>query len=187
MKQQIRMLVAAGAMALLATASAAQTPVAATAPPTAAAFTLSPGDKVRITTFGEASLTGDFEVATNGVISFPLIGDIKAEGMQPDDISRAVEAKLKDGYVIDPKVSTQVLNFRPIYLLGEVNKPGEYPFTQGLTIRGAVAKADGFTYRANEKRVFLKRAGEAAEKAYPLTADFPVMPGDTIRFGERYF
>jgi polysaccharide export outer membrane protein len=72
-------------------------------------------------------------------------------------------------------------------VLGEVNKPGEYPYTQGLTIRGAVAKADGFTYRANEKRVFLKRAGEAGEQEYPMAADFAVLPGDTIRFGERYF
>jgi polysaccharide export outer membrane protein len=68
-----------------------------------------------------------------------------------------------------------------------VQKPGEYPYTPGLTIRGAVAKADGFTYRANQKKVFVKRAGEAGETEYPLTADFAIMPGDTVRFSERYF
>jgi len=99
----------------------------------------------------------------------------------------AIETQLREGYLLEPKVSVQVASFRPVYILGEVNKPGEYPYTQGLTIRGAVAKADGFTYRANEKRVFLKRTGEPGERAYPLTADFAVLPGDTIRFGERYF
>src|SRR3546814_7368671 len=81
-----------------------------------------------------------------------------------DLLSKAIEAKLAGGFLLEPKVSVQVASFRPVYVLGEVNKPGEYPYTQGLTIRGAVAKADGFTYRANEKRVFLKRAGERSEE-----------------------
>ena len=113
--------------------------------------------------------------------------EVEAAGLQTEELSKAIEAKLAGGYLLEPKVSVQVASFRPVYVLGEVNKPGEYPYTQGLTIRGAVAKADGFTYRANEKRVFLKRAGEAGEREYELTADFPVLPGDTIRFGERYF
>ncbi|PZQ23286.1 MAG: polysaccharide biosynthesis protein [Sphingopyxis macrogoltabida] len=177
------------ASALMLSGCAGQAPLAGTgaAPPPAAAFSLSPGDKVKIATYGEETLTGDFEVSPAGTIAFPLIGDIQAAGLQTAELSKAIEARLLDGYLLDPKVSVEVANFRPIYILGEVNKPGEYPYTQGLTIRGAVAKADGFTYRANEKRVFLKRAGEAGEQAYPLTADFPVLPGDTIRFGERYF
>lgn len=181
--------VAAMAALTMLGACAGQQPVAGSgaAPPVAAAFRLSPGDKVKVVTFGEVSLTGDFEVGPNGSIAFPLIGAVQAAGMQPDELSHAVEAKLKEGYLLEPKVSISVINFRPIYVIGEVNKPGEYPYTQGLTVRGAVAKAEGFTYRANEKRVFLKRAGEAGEQIYPLTADFPVLPGDTIRFAERYF
>lgn len=155
--------------------------------PTAEAFKLSPGDKLKIVTYGEQSLSGDFEVSPAGTIVFPLIGEVKAAGLQSEELTRAIEAKLADGFLLEPKVSAQVTSFRPIYVLGEVRKPGEYPYTQGLTIRGAVAKADGFTYRANEKKVFLKRAGETGEKVYPLTADFPVLPGDTIRFAERYF
>ncbi|MFZ3483674.1 polysaccharide biosynthesis/export family protein [Sphingomonas sp. 3-13AW] len=166
-----------------------QTPVqgSGAAPPPAAAFRLSPGDKVKVVTYGEPSLTGDFEITPAGTLAFPLIGDVVAADLETDALARAIEEKLADGFVIEPKVSVQMASFRPIYILGEVNKPGEYSYTQGLTIRGAVAKADGFTYRANEKRVFLKRAGEAGEQVYPLTADFPVLPGDTIRFSERYF
>lgn len=178
----------AAALALLSACSG-QEPVAGagSAPPPAAAFKLSPGDKLKVTTYGEATLTGDFEISPAGAISFPLIGEVQAAGLQPNDVSQAIEARLKQGYLLDPKVSTEVINFRPIYILGEVNKPGEYPYVQGLTIRGAVAKADGFTYRANQKKVFVKRAGESGETEYPLTADFVVLPGDTIRFAERYF
>ncbi len=178
----------AGALAMLGGCTG-QTPLAGsgTPPPSAAAFLLSPGDKVKIATFGEEKLSGDFEISPAGTISFPLIGEVKAAGLEADQLSKAIEAQLADGFLLEPRVSVQVANFRPVYVLGEVNKPGEYPYTQGLTIRGAVAKADGFTYRANEKRVFLKRAGEAGEQVYPMTADFPVLPGDTIRFGERYF
>ena len=150
-------------------------------------FLLSPGDKLKITTFGEPTMTGEFVVSPAGTISFPLIGEVKAQGLDADALQQALTTRLADGFLLDPKVNVEVASFRPIYILGEVNKPGEYPYAQGLTVRGAVAKADGFTYRANEKRVFIKRAGEAEEKAYELTADIPVAPGDTLRIGERYF
>lgn len=177
-----------GALALLG-GCAGQAPLAGSGvpPPPAAAFQLSPGDKIKVATYGEETLTGEFQISPAGTIAFPLIGEVKAAGLQTEELSKAIEAKLGDGYLLEPKVSIQVASFRPVYILGEVNKPGEYPYAQGLTIRGAVAKADGFTYRANEKRVFLKRAGEAGEREYPMTADFAVLPGDTIRFGERYF
>lgn len=172
-----------------ATGCSGQRPLAGSsdAPPPPAAFRLSPGDKLKIVTYGEASLTGEFEIAPDGSIAFPLIGNVPAAGVETAALARTIEARLDQGYLVNPKVSVEMANFRPIYVLGEVNKPGEYPYTQGLTVRGAVAKADGFTYRANEGRVFLKRAGENGEHVYRLTADFPVLPGDTIRFGERYF
>lgn len=161
-----------------------------TAPPPAAAaasFKLSPGDKLRITTFGEPTLTGEFTVSSEGTIAFPLIGEVKAGGIDASAIQKDITARLSDGYLLDPKVNVDVIGVRPVYVLGEVNKPGEYPFTQGLTVRGAVAKADGFTYRANTKRVFLRRAGETAERPFDLREDFTIQPGDTIRIGERYF
>ena len=153
----------------------------------AATFHLSPGDKLRISTYGEPSLSGEFVISSAGTIGFPLIGTVQAAGRDAQDVQQAITAALADGFVNDPKVSVEVANFRPVYILGEVNKPGEYPFAMGLTVRGAVAKADGFTYRANEKRAFIKRAGDAEERSYRLTADIPVQPGDTIRIGERYF
>ncbi|MCI4592668.1 polysaccharide export protein [Sphingobium sp. BYY-5] len=150
-------------------------------------FRLSPGDKLRISTFGEPSLSGDFEISPAGTIGFPLIGEVKAAGREAQDVQKDIADALNKNFVIEPKVTVSVANFRPFYILGEVNKPGEYPFITGLTVRGAVAKADGFTYRANEKRAYIKRAGEAEEKIYPLTAEITVQPGDIIRIKERYF
>lgn len=177
------------------TAVAAQTPPESTpggAPP---AFTdsqldykLGAGDKVRIIVFGEDSLSGEFAVpGGNGVIAFPLIGDVTAGGLTVGQLQGQLEAKLKDGYLKDPHVSIEVLNYRPFYILGEVTKPGEYPYTNGLTVLNAVATANGFTYRADTRRVFIKRANEPLEREYPLTSMTPVAPGDTIRIKERFF
>ncbi len=80
-----------------------------------------------------------------------------------------------------------MLNYRPFYILGEVNKPGEYPYTNGLTVLNAVAAAEGFTYRANKGRVFIKRAEGEKEEEFPLVGTTQVAPGDTIRIAERFF
>jgi polysaccharide export outer membrane protein len=177
------------ALALLFLAACVgQTPVPGGGPPPAAdALKLAPGDKVKVTTYGEETLTGEFQVTPAGIVAFPLIGDVQAAGLDPAAFAGALEAKLGAGYLLNPKVAVEVLTFRPIYVLGEVQKPGEYPYTPGLTVRGAIAKADGYTYRANQNKVFVKRAGEPGETEYPMTADFAIMPGDTIRLSERYF
>ena len=81
----------------------------------------------------------------------------------------------------------QVQKYRPFYILGEVTKPGEYPYTNGLTVLNAVATANGFTYRANTKKVMIKRANSNSEQELPLNSTTPVAPGDTIRIVERFF
>ncbi len=150
-------------------------------------YTLGPGDKLRITVFGEDNLSGEFTIAGNGRLSFPLIGDIDAAGHTVDAVGQAITSKLRDGYIKDPRVSAEVLTFRPYYLLGEINKPGEYPYENGITVLNAVATAGGFTYRANKKFVFLKRASDAKEQRVRLTPELSLAPGDTIRVGERLF
>jgi polysaccharide export outer membrane protein len=138
--------------------------------------------------FGEESLTGEFLVpGGDGTISFPLIGDVKAGGLSVGELQTEIEAKLKDGYLKLPHVSIEVLNYRPFYILGEVTKPGEYPYTNGLTVLNAVATANGFTYRADTRHVFIKRANSPNEQELPLTSETAVAPGDTIRIKERFF
>ena len=150
-------------------------------------YRLAAGDKLRIDTFGEATLSGEFEVAASGAVSMPLIGDVKAQGQTPAELARAIENGLRGGYLRNPRVGVQVLNYRPFYILGEVTKPGTYSYSVGLTVLSAVATAEGFTYRADKKSVFVRHMGDPQETQVPLSAATPVLPGDTIRVGERYF
>jgi polysaccharide export outer membrane protein len=149
-------------------------------------YRLGTADKVRVIVYNEPSLSGEFTVSDNGTLSLPLIGDIPASGRSPREVSSDIQAKLADGYLREPRVSLDVLTYRPFYILGEVTKPGEYAYSNGLTALNAVARAQGFTYRANKRKVFLKHAGESAEKEVNLDG-LEIRPGDTLRIGERYF
>jgi len=150
-------------------------------------YILGSADKIRITVFGEPSLTGEYFVSSSGKVSLPLAGEVQAAGLTLRDFHDHVVKALQDGYLKDPKVSLEVLTFRPFYILGEVSKPGQYPYTSGLTVFNAVATAGGFTYRANTRKVLIKRASESAEREVPLSADTTIAPGDTIRIPERFF
>lgn len=149
-------------------------------------YRLGSGDKLRLIVFGEAELSGDFDVSGGGRVSLPLIGQIDAEGLTLSQFEAAVITKLQDGYLNNPRVSAEVLNYRPFYIYGEVGSPGQYPYTSGMTLLNAVAVAGGYTYRANQERAFITR-GEGAEVAYPASQAVKVLPGDVVRIPERFF
>lgn len=150
-------------------------------------YRLGAGDKLRLTVFGEESLSGQYVVGTSGRMAIPLIGEINAQGATVAEVEKMIDAKLRDGYLRDPRVSLEVQSYRPFYILGEVNRPGEYPYTDDLSVVKAVATANGYTYRANKKRVYIKHVGETAEKVYPAESTTMIAPGDTVRISERFF
>ncbi|EJU14717.1 polysaccharide export periplasmic protein [Sphingomonas sp. LH128] len=150
-------------------------------------YTLGAGDKLRITVYGEDKLTGEYPVDGAGAIAFPLIGAVQAKGLTASALADRVTAALSKGYIDNPSVSIDVLNLRPYYILGEVNKPGEFQFVEGLTVYSAVAKAEGFTYRADDKRIYIRHKDGAGEILYRLDGMTPIQPGDTIRVPERRF
>lgn len=153
-----------------------------------AQYRLGSGDQIRITVFNQTNLSGDFAVDDSGVIAMPLSGPVQAAGRTMRELEKLVaESLTRKGFLVNPSVAVQVIQYRPYYILGEVTQPGAYPFTAGLTVRNAVAAARGFTYRANTRRVFVQRAGEAEEILYELTPATFVRPGDTIRIPERIF
>lgn len=151
------------------------------------AYVLGPGDKLRIIVFGETDLSGEFTVADNGEISFPLIGQVAAGSKTVGQVRTEIQNALKQGYLKDPRVSAEVLTFRPFYILGEVAKPGEYQYSSGISVINAVATAGGFTYRANRKYVFIKKPDADKEVRVRLTQELEVVPGETVRVGERLF
>lgn len=150
-------------------------------------YRLGAADELKINVFGEDDLSGNYIVSGEGYISLPLVGEVKAGGMTIREFQRETERKLADGYLREPRVTAEVLNFRPYYILGEVGRPGEYPFTNRLTVLNAIATAEGFTYRANKKVVMLKGVNDSEELRVELTPTTRVMPGDTIRVLERLF
>lgn len=149
---------------------------------------LQSGDRVKITVYGEEALTGEYDVNPNGYVSMPLIGAIKAAGRTQAEFGRDIAGKYRSGGLLqDPKVTVAVVQFRPFYVLGEAERPGEYPFRSGLNVHAAVAMAGGFTYRASKSIVLIRHAGEEIWKEYPLTEAVVIAPGDLIRVPERYF
>ncbi len=151
------------------------------------AYTLGTGDKLRINVFGQPELSGEFVVDGTGAISLPLIGQVAAVGLSTQELETTIAANLSNGFLLDPRVSAEVINYRPFYILGEVGRPGEYPFNSGLTVLNAVAAAGGFTYRANKKVVFNKSADGNQEVPFERNTNTVVKPGDTLRIGERIF
>lgn len=150
-------------------------------------YRLGSGDKLRVTVFDEEDLSGEFLVKSEGVISLPLIGDVMAAGRSLSELEEAIAARYLDGYLKDPKVNLEVLNYRPFYILGEVNEPGSYPYVAGMTVINAVALAGGFTYRARKDDIKISRDGTSADEGAKVNPTTKVLPGDVITVDERFF
>lgn len=149
-------------------------------------YRLGVGDKFKLTVFGEDNLSGQFEVNGVGQVSLPLIGEMPAKGLSQDEFRDGVARKLSQGYLKNPKVTVEMLTYRPIYVHGEVKSGGEFAYKNGLNLRDVVAMAGGYTYRANQDVIHIARAGKS-DMAVRLPADIRVLPGDNIRIPERFF
>jgi len=150
-------------------------------------YRLGIGDKVKVTIFGEAELSGQYEVDPSGNLAMPLVGDIPAKGRSPVDLRQALVERYSGGFLKSPKISVEVASYRPFYVHGEVRNGGEFGFKPGLTFRDAIALAGGYTYRAQEDHVLLIRDGETAPMKIGMSSRSLVMPGDNIRVPERFF
>jgi protein involved in polysaccharide export with SLBB domain len=153
----------------------------------AAEYLLGPGDEIQVTVYQQPDLTGKFTVDGNGNLSLPLIGAIKASGRPVAPVQAEITEKLNAGYLVNPKVTLQVLTYRPFYILGQVNKPGSYAYVVGLTVRQAVAIAGGYTARAQKTAAKITHQGQGKEPAVEHLPDDPVLPGDTIEIERRSF
>ena len=150
-------------------------------------YHLGPGDRVRVTVYQQPDLSGEFEVDPSGQVALPLIEAVQAKGMTIKGFQDAIAAKLSNGYLVNPRVSVDVVNYRPFYITGEVNKPGEYPYVAGMNILKAIAMAGGYSYRANTSKVFMTRVNSGDELVVDPVPETIVMPGDFIRIPERFF
>jgi len=150
-------------------------------------YTLGSGDKVRVIVFGETDLGGEFVVDDAGFLRLPLIGQLSAAGRTLRQLEDDIAERLAAQYLRNPRVSVEVLNYRPFYIIGEVNKPGEYPFVANMSVLNAIAVAGGYTYRANESSVYIRRKGSKEEVKYPADDSTKLLPGDIVNVVERWF
>jgi len=151
-------------------------------------YVLEPGNRVRITVFNEANLSGDFTIDPVGNLSMPLVGNVPAAGLNARALVTRMEETLRRANLLqDPKVAVEIQTYRPFYVLGEVRKPDEYPFINGMTVLSAIAKAGGYDYRAREGEVELIRTIKGEQRRYKANERTPILPGDIVRVLERRF
>lgn len=150
-------------------------------------YTLGSGDVIKITIFDQEDMSGEYRVNGNGDISLPLIGTIQVKGLALAHIETTLINKLKPDYLLNPRISLQVMNFRPFYILGKVVDPKSYQYVDGMTYLNAIAIAGGYTYRAKRDFVYVVRGNDSARNEIRLRINTKVMPGDTIRVDERFF
>ncbi|MGN6514573.1 MAG: polysaccharide biosynthesis/export family protein [Rhizomicrobium sp.] len=149
--------------------------------PVADSYKIGTGDKLRITVFGEADLSGTFDVDGNGIVSLPLIGEVKVADLSASQAEQAISAKYADGFLKEPRINVEVAQYRPFYVIGQVNKPGEYPYVNDMSLPNAVALAGGYTDKAVEGGVYIRRNGDAKETYYDADGLVPIYPGDVVR------
>jgi polysaccharide export outer membrane protein len=187
-----RLLAAIGGALLLASCATSDLPLVSAADANAGltqGYRIAGGDKVKVSVFDEPTLTGEFGVGLDGGLSLPLIAPIQAGGLVPDQLATKIAAALAEGgFVLSPRVTVEVSQHRPFYILGEVAAPGEYPYIGDLTVEQAIAKARGYTPRANKSEVILRRHGWNEGKRVRLgTTPLLIAPGDTITILEAFF
>ena len=150
-------------------------------------YVLGPGDKMKVTVFGNDDLSSETEIDPAGQITLPLIQQVPAAGKTVPQLEDEIRHRLSPDFVKNPRLSIEVLNYRPFYIIGEVKNPGSYPFVAGMTVVNAIALAGGYTYRANKDEVQIVRATDQAKKPVPAQRSDIVLPGDVLEVKERFF
>ncbi len=152
-------------------------------------YRLGSGDRLSVVFFGKhvGDLSGAYEVDGAGLISMPLVGSIRLEGMTVPEAEAAIKSAYQPDYVKNPRPSIQVLNYRPFYIMGEVNSPGSYPYVNGITVLEAVVIAGDFTTRAKVSRMQIIRGTDASRTKQNATPQTIILPGDVIEIPERFF
>ncbi len=165
---------------------ATQAQIAALKAAAAAPPALLPGEKLHVLVDDEPTLTGDFTIDPSGYLALPVVGTTLVAGMTPAQLRDKLVAAFRAAHIKAPGVTVEVVEFRPFYILGEVDKPGAYPYIGGLNIMSAIAIAGGQTYRANPSKVLIQHVGETTMHSYNLDWPIPIMPGDIIQIPRRY-
>jgi polysaccharide export outer membrane protein len=150
-------------------------------------YTLDSGDRLRIIVFGQQNLTSTYTVDAGGRVAMPLIGSVAARGLTPQALAQSIAAALRRGFMRDPSVTVEIVTYRPFFILGEVNNPGQYPYVAHMTVETAVAIGGGYAPRGSKDEVLISRTVNGVTTRFKAPVTFKIRPGDTIRVKERWF
>ena len=150
-------------------------------------YHLDAGDKLRVVVYGQEGLTNTYSISAGGTITMPLIGAVPARGRTPQGLAADISARLRNGYIREPSVAVEVESYRPFFILGEVQAPGQYPYVPNMTAESAVAIAGGFSPRARKDRVTITHTDASGTSRMIMPPGTPISPGDTVVVGERWF
>lgn len=161
--------------------------------------TLGPGDVFTLDMVGEKDLPRDFQVASDGSVDFPYVHRVKVQGLEPQEVARVVRERLiAQRILIDPSiiVSVKEYNSKRVTVLGQVQKPGSFPLTPGMTLVQAISNAGGLNAIGNADRINLTRKDKQGTTTVVLSfdsitdgqsPDIPLQAGDQIYVRERVF
>jgi polysaccharide export outer membrane protein len=161
--------------------------------------TLGPGDVFTLDMVGEKDLPRDFQVASDGTVDFPYVHRVKVQGLEPQEVARVVRERLIElRILVDPSiiVSVKEYNSKRVTVLGQVQKPGSFPLTPGMTLVQAISNAGGLNAIGNGDRVNLTRRNQQGSTTVVLSLDaitegrspdLPLQAGDQIFVHERVF
>ena len=151
-------------------------------------YRLGPGDVIGISVYGEDELTFEaVRLSDGGTFPYPFFEEVNASGKTVVEVESHLRRLLLGDYLVNPKVSVSVVEYRPFYVNGEVRTPGGYQYKPGLTVRSAVALAGGFTSRASKTKFELIRNTGRAQKRYRAGIDTEIWPGDILTVRQSFF
>ena len=150
-------------------------------------YLLATGDTIRIQVYDEQDLYLESRVSDTGTISYPFLGELKVQGMSLASLEALITSQLKGDYLINPKVSIDIVQYRQFYINGEVEQAGGFAYQPGLTVRKAISLAGGFKERASRDKIFIIHDGARTGEPVKATLDTVVSPGDTITIEQSFF
>lgn len=146
-------------------------------------YRLAPGDRVSISVYGEPDLTfDDFPIPSNGIITYPFIGQVVAANLTELELSRRIAQGLQDGYLLQPQVTVAITAYRPVYVGGAVRSPGRKEFSIGMDVERLLALAGGLAEDADPAMIEIQRGGR---DALSVSMADSVRPGDVVTVGQR--
>jgi polysaccharide export outer membrane protein len=152
-----------------------------------AGYRLDAGDKLRVVVYGQEGLTNTYTIDASGSITMPLIGQVPARGRSPASLAAEITGRLRNGYIREPSVAVEIESYRPFFILGEVQAPGQYPYVPNMTVESAIAIAGGFSPRAKRDLVTVTHTDANGAERHVVPLGTSLGPGDTVLVGERWF